>query len=36
MIYLYNEVYDKNEEIEMRYIPKPDNNDKVRIFGENF
>ena len=36
MLYLYNNMYNKNEEIEMKYIPNENNSDNVQIFGENF
>ena len=36
MLYLYNNMYNKNEEIEMKYIPKENNNEKVQIFGQDF
>lgn len=37
MLYLYNEMQEKNEEIEMTYIPSEDNKEeKLRIFGEYF
>ena len=36
MIYLYNEMFEKNEEIEMKYIPKENNIEKIKIFGNLF
>ena len=36
LLYLYTEMTDKNEEIEIIYKPKEDNKEKVRIFGECF
>ena len=36
LLYLYNNMYDENQEIEMNYIPKENNDDKVQIFGQDF
>ena len=36
MLYLYNEIMDENKEIEMKYQPKDDNKDKIRIFNNIF
>ena len=36
LLYLYSEMNDKNMEIVIKYKPKEDNKQKVRIFGENF
>ena len=37
LLYLYNEMQEKNEEIEMTYIPIEDNKEeKLRIFGNSF
>ena len=36
LLYLYSEMTDKNEEIEIIYKPDEDNKEKVRIFGECF
>ena len=36
MLYLYNEMNSKNIEIEMNYVPKKENKEKVRIFGNRF
>ena len=36
LLYLYTEMTDKNEEIEIIYKPEEDNKEKVRIFGEWF
>ena len=36
LLYLYTEMTDKNEEIEIIYKPDEDNEEKVRIFGEAF
>ena len=36
LLYLYSEMVDKNEEIELEYKIKKDNKEKVRIFGQRF
>jgi len=36
LLYLYNNMYNENQEIEMKYIPKENNDDKVQIFGQDF
>ena len=36
LLYLYSEMNDKNMEILIKYKPKKDNKEKVRIFGEYF
>ena len=36
LLYLYSEMTDKNEEIEIKYKPEEDNEVKVSIFGETF
>ena len=36
LLYLYSEMNDKNMEILIKYKPKEDNKEKVRIFGEYF
>ena len=36
LLYLYNNIYNENQEIEMKYIPKENNDDKVQIFGQDF
>ena len=36
LLYLYTEMTDKNEEIEIIYKPKKNNKEKVRIFGKWF
>ena len=36
MLYLYGEMNNRNKEIEMSYVPKKENKEKVRIFGNRF
>jgi len=36
LLYLYSEMTSKNEEIQLKYIIKKDNKEKVRIFGQRF
>ena len=36
LLYLYSEINEENIEIELNYKPKSDNEEKVRLFGDDF